>query len=171
MDYIKKIANETKKLKRRLSKDVVGMCKLPELLRELFKKEAANYDEANALSSRYFKEIYWSLKLHLFVHGEPQIKRNEEKLKRTQEELKRNSRERKRIQEELNRAQEELNRAQEELNRAQEELNRFGKEQGLTEEELEKFPDGETWHEFAFDLGSKLVELVSIYFRMSSWLN
>ena len=74
------------------------MCKLPELLRELFKEEAANYDGANALSSRYFKDIYWSLKLHLFVHCEPQIKRN------------------------------------------QEELKRFGKEQGLTEEELEKIP-------------------------------
>jgi len=119
MDCIKEIAEGTARVKGRLSKDVVGMCKLPELLRELFKEEAANYDGANALSSRYFKDIYWSLKLHLFVHCEPQIKRN------------------------------------------QEELKRFGKEQGLTEEELEKFPDRGTWHEFAFDPGSKLVELIS----------
>lgn len=49
-----------------------------------------------------------------------------------------------------------------------EELRKMGYEQGLTPEELDhKFPDEGSWDEYAFDPGSKLVELVSTHFRVS----
>lgn len=66
--YIKEIANGRQK---RIKKDVVAMCKLLKKLNKKCKKPEENEDLPDDLKvslTEHFRDIYWSLKLHLLFH-------------------------------------------------------------------------------------------------------
>ncbi len=68
--YIREIAIGSQRLKTRMEKDVVGICKL---LKKLDQKcrPRENEDLPEALKAslkRHFRDIYWSLKLHVVFH-------------------------------------------------------------------------------------------------------
>ena len=68
--YIKEIAKRSQRLRNRMAKDVVGMCNLLTKLDEKCKgtENEGLPDDLKASLTEHFRDIYWSLKLHLLFH-------------------------------------------------------------------------------------------------------
>ena len=72
--YIHEVSKTIRNLRKRIRKNVVQVCKLLEMLEEKCRPrecEDLPEDLRNSLR-RHFRDIFWSLKLHLVLHAEVQ---------------------------------------------------------------------------------------------------